>query len=162
MLLPNPHRGYSRARQTAPFAQVRFKAMIKVLTALFLITNSALAETIPDCGIYTYRAEIVRVIDGDTVVADIDLGFDVWLRNEHLRLYRVQAPERGTAGFDASKLALAQRVEGRETFICTVRMKTKPREATGSFGRYLVTIYVDDQNVNEWLIGQGLASAYDQ
>jgi len=43
--------------------------------------------------IYNYKAIITRVIDGDTVIADIDLGFGVWLRDQHLRLNAYDAPE---------------------------------------------------------------------
>lgn len=35
----------------------------------------------------------MRVIDGDTVVLDIDLGFDTWLRNQTIRLYGLNTPE---------------------------------------------------------------------
>ena len=37
---------------------------------------------------YEYKATIVRVVDGDTVDVDIDLGFDVWLRSQRIRLFR--------------------------------------------------------------------------
>ena len=43
---------------------------------------------------YEYHATIKRVIDGDTVVADIDLGFNTVLHDEHIRLYFIDAPER--------------------------------------------------------------------
>lgn len=42
---------------------------------------------------YTYRANIVRIIDGDTAVVDIDLGFNTWILKQHIRLRDVQAPE---------------------------------------------------------------------
>lgn len=42
---------------------------------------------------YCYRAELVGVVDGDTVIADIDLGFGVWLRSHRLRLLNYNAPE---------------------------------------------------------------------
>jgi endonuclease YncB( thermonuclease family) len=42
---------------------------------------------------YTYKAVISAVYDGDTVTADIDLGFHVWLHDEKLRLSRINAPE---------------------------------------------------------------------
>ena len=41
----------------------------------------------------SYLAEITRVIDGDTFVADVDLGFKVWMRNVTFRLYGVNTPE---------------------------------------------------------------------
>ena len=73
-----------------------------------LSASAALSELqVPDCGLYTYRGEIVRVIDGDTVVADIDLGFNVWVRDEHLRLNRIDAPETGSVEGAAVTTALA-------------------------------------------------------
>jgi endonuclease YncB( thermonuclease family) len=46
-----------------------------------------------NCGLYTYKAQITEVYDGDTVTADIDLGFHTWRRDEKLRLYEINAPE---------------------------------------------------------------------
>ena len=42
---------------------------------------------------YEYRAIIIEVYDGDTVTADIDLGFNTWRMGEKLRLARINAPE---------------------------------------------------------------------
>ena len=42
---------------------------------------------------YNYRVENIRVIDGDTVEVDIDLGFDVWLKKQKVRIHNIDAPE---------------------------------------------------------------------
>lgn len=42
---------------------------------------------------YRYRASVTRVIDGDTIVAHINLGFGVWVIDRHFRLYGIDAPE---------------------------------------------------------------------
>ena len=42
---------------------------------------------------YEYNCNIVKVVDGDTVDVDIDLGFGMWLRNERVRLYGIDTPE---------------------------------------------------------------------
>jgi hypothetical protein len=42
---------------------------------------------------YDYQCTIVRVVDGDTVDVDIDLGFDTWRRGERIRLYGIDTPE---------------------------------------------------------------------
>ena len=42
---------------------------------------------------FCYKAKVVRVVDGDTMILDIDLGFDVVLRNQSVRLYKVDTPE---------------------------------------------------------------------
>lgn len=43
-----------------------------------------------------YQCTISRVVDGDTVDVDIDLGFDIWMRGERVRLYGIDAPETRT------------------------------------------------------------------
>ena len=138
--------------------------VLKSLSAalVFCFGSPAFAQEpsdVPPCGLYIYKAEITRVIDGDTVEADIDLGFNTWRRGEHLRLARIDAPEvkgdERKAGL-ASKAALAKRIEGRELFICTIK------DEQGKFGRYLVEIYdgPENENVNDWMVREGLAELY--
>ena len=45
---------------------------------------------------YEYRATIRRVVDGDTVDVDIDLGFGVWLKDERVRIMGIDTPESRT------------------------------------------------------------------
>ena len=135
--------------------------MLRIVLAWICLCSAVAAGNVPDCGLYAYRVEIVRVIDGDTIVADIDLGFDVWLRKEHLRLFEIQSEERNEKGFLAAKLALEQRLAGQDVYICTVKSARSEAEKTGSFGRYLATVYVNGENVNEWLVREGHATRYE-
>lgn len=43
--------------------------------------------------LYNYRCVIRNIVDGDTVDVDIDLGFDVWLHNERIRISGIDCPE---------------------------------------------------------------------
>ena len=45
---------------------------------------------------YEYKAKLIKVVDGDTVDVDIDLGFGVWLRNERVRIMGIDTPESRT------------------------------------------------------------------
>ena len=45
---------------------------------------------------YEYKAKLVKVVDGDTVDVDIDLGFGVWLKNERVRIMGIDTPESRT------------------------------------------------------------------
>ena len=109
---------------------------------------------------YDYQCTIVRVVDGDTVDVDIDLGFDTWRRGERIRLYGVDTPECRTldaeekaAGFLAKEF-----VEDALHVGGTYRLQTKEK---GKFGRYLGTIYLtDDTSINAALVTEHLAVPY--
>jgi micrococcal nuclease len=130
---------------------------MKFTFLLALICLPVAARAHPACGLYQYRAEITRVIDGDTVVADIDLGFHTWRRDEHLRLWGINAPEihgKEKAAGEKSKDALSARVLGKQLIICTLKDKQE------KYGRYLAKVYVGDELINDWLIAQGFAAPY--
>ena len=42
---------------------------------------------------YEYKVNILKVVDGDTVDVDIDLGFGIWLKNERVRIMGIDTPE---------------------------------------------------------------------
>ena len=80
---------------------------------------------------YEYRCKIVKVIDGDTVDVDIDLGFGVWLHKERVRLYGIDTPESRTRdleekkyGMMAKKLVLALMPIGSMQTLITEKDKT--------------------------------------
>ena len=56
---------------------------------------------------YEYRIEIVKVIDGDTVDVNIDLGFGVWMKKERVRLYGIDTPESRTRDLVEKKFGKA-------------------------------------------------------
>ena len=104
---------------------------------------------------YIYNAIITSVYDGDTVTADIDLGFEVWLKGQKLRLLNIDTPEvRGKEKAEGivSRDALRSRILGKE-----VKIKS---DRKGKYGRWLVEIFLDDENINNWLLAEGLAKPY--
>lgn len=108
---------------------------------------------------YTYTAKVLRVIDGDTIEADIDLGFHTWRRAERLRLARIDAPEtRGDSrerGLAAKKW-LQELIEDKWLIVRTVADK-RGRDSRGSFGRYLVELFYEGKNLNDELVRAGHA-----
>lgn len=104
-----------------------------------------------------YEALVTNVYDGDTVTADISLGFGVLLTKQKLRLSKVRAPEiRGLhrASGLTVRDALREKIDKK-----WVTLETDGY-SKGKYGRWLVTIYVDDFCINDWLIVSGLASLY--
>ena len=55
---------------------------------------------------HEYRCTIRRVVDGDTVDVDIDLGFGIWVRNERVRLYGIDTPESRTRDLEEKKCGI--------------------------------------------------------
>ena len=110
---------------------------------------------------YTYSAEVTKVVDGDTIEVDIDLGFGVWHCNQRVRLNGIDAPESRTTNKDEkvrgelSKKKLKELVEKKNVKITTAI------DPNDKFGRILGTIQTEDGiNVNEWLITNNYAVAY--
>lgn len=107
---------------------------------------------------YEYRARITRVIDGDTVEAEIDLGFHVTL-SVTLRLDGINAPEtRGAErprGLAATRYleALLDDLAG-DTRLLTVRTR---KDSTEKYGRYLAELIAGDVNLNQALVAAGHA-----
>ena len=109
---------------------------------------------------YEYNCKIVRVVDGDTVDVDIDLGFSHWIHNERIRLYGVDTPECRTRDAEEKMAGLLAKkfVEDALHVGGTYTLTTKEK---GKFGRYLGTIYLtDDTSINAALIREHLAVAY--
>jgi len=107
---------------------------------------------------YTYNCKLLRVIDGDTVRAQIDLGFDVWV-TKTIRLTGINAPESRTR----DKIEKVKGLEAKARLIELLEhMSFKIQShGVGKFGRCLGVLYVDDININEQLITEGHAVEYD-
>lgn len=114
---------------------------------------------------YEYNCNIVRVVDGDTVDVDIDLGFGIWVRNERVRLYGIDTPESRTRdlrekfyGKYATEYLIAKLGES-----CILRTK---KDRAGKFGRVLGEFVVYDghsdswKNVNEMMVRDFIAVPY--
>jgi micrococcal nuclease len=109
---------------------------------------------------YLYDAELIRVIDGDTVDAWIDLGFKVTVRRR-IRLWGIDAPETRTR--DLVEKAEGKRAKQRLVEILDVNRGTFTVRSVGvdKYGRCLGEIYIQDVNINKQLLAEGLVSVYD-
>lgn len=113
---------------------------------------------------YTYKAKVIRVVDGDTMDLLIDIGFDVHIK-ERVRLYGIDTPETRTKDLEEKKRGLAAKEYVKDAIkACKGEVEiVTHKEKKGKFGRYLVEVWVGEStldNLNERLIEMGHAKAY--
>lgn len=110
---------------------------------------------------YNYRARLVRVIDGDTVELEIDLGFRVSIRDK-VRLYGINAPERRGTTMEAGDAATQYLSHLLQTHapdgILTIHTY---RDAREKYGRWLGTLLASGRDINRMMVHAGHATIAD-
>ena len=117
---------------------------------------------------YIYRAKLVRVVDGDTVDALIDVGFDIWFK-KRIRFKGVDTWESRTRNLEEKALGLKAKARTKELLEKVssksgyFRLKSY---GLGKYGRVLGEIFIMDNegkqwNINETLIKEGHAYKYE-
>ena len=114
---------------------------------------------------YEYRAKVIKVIDGDTVDVDIDLGFGVWLEDERVRIMGIDTPESRTRDKVEKKFGLAAKARLKELLGATPILKTQVgkggEDMKGKFGRILGDFLTEDgKKCGELLVKEGHAVKY--
>ena len=113
---------------------------------------------------YIYRVKkVIKVVDGDTIDADIDLGFDISL-TKRVRLSGVDTPESRTTDLKEKALGLEvkewlkKRLEGAKDIL----IKTQLPDSTEKYGRILGKLYINNEetSLNEQMIDEGYAWSY--
>ena len=110
---------------------------------------------------YEYKCKMVKVVDGDTVDVDIDLGFGVWMRDQRIRLYGIDTPESRTSDDQEKVYGLAAKdFVVKWTNAGDLSLKTF-KDDRGKFGRILGEIwYGEKHNVNQLLVDNHHAVRY--
>ena len=110
---------------------------------------------------YEYKAKVVRIIDGDTIDVDVQLGFDVVLSKQRVRLYGIDTPESRTRNKEEKIRGLLSKERLKDTWFkgSIVRLKSRER---GKFGRILGILYTDNNSisVNQQMCDDGFAVPY--
>jgi len=113
--------------------------------------------------VYSYKAKVISVYDGDTITCMLDLGFNIHVR-EKFRLYGIDTPEIRTKDLQEkkegyrSKARLEELIKNKEIYIKVLKK--------GKFGRWVSKIYLTendmlgDNSVNQLLIKEGLAKPF--
>lgn len=103
---------------------------------------------------YEYRTKLLKVVDGDTVDVDIDLGFGVWLRDERVRIMGIDTPESRTSDKVEKVFGLAAKNRLKELLGKTPVLKTQVNkdgeDMKGKFGRILGDFDVYDASLDAW------------
>ena len=100
--------------------------------------------------LYKYRAKVLRIIDGDTMDVDLDLGFDVVLAKQRVRLYGIDTPESRTRDKVEKKFGLLSKDFVKER--CPVGSKviigTHVGDERGKFGLILGEVFAIDKETS--------------
>ena len=111
---------------------------------------------------HIYSAKLVRVVDGDTADAMIDLGFNVWVKNR-IRFMGVDAWESRTRNLEEKEKGLAAKAYVKDLLENSDEGKFLLKShGVGKYGRVLGELFVkgNDTSVNELLKENGHASEY--
>ena len=117
---------------------------------------------------YIYRAKLDRVVDGDTVDALIDVGFDIWFK-KRIRFKGVDTWESRTRNLEEKALGLKAKARTKE-LLEKVSSKSGyfriKSYGLGKYGRVLADVFIKDKKgkticVNNQLISEGHAYIYD-
>tara|TARA_R100001015_G_C4626782_1_gene185970 strand:+ start:1203 stop:1592 length:390 start_codon:yes stop_codon:yes gene_type:complete len=117
---------------------------------------------------YVYRGKLERVVDGDTIDALIDVGFDIWIK-KRIRYKGIDCWESRTRDLEEKKKGLAAKERNKELL---KSVSSKPglfrlkSYGVGKYGRVLGEIFIEDidgkqYNINETLINEGHAYTYE-
>lgn len=111
---------------------------------------------------YKYNAKLIRVVDGDTVDALIDLGFNVWVK-KRIRLYGIDAPENRTRDLEEKKAGIAAKDRLSELMERCDYKFVLVSHGIGKYGRCLGELFIENsqESVNQTLINEGHAVVYE-
>ena len=115
---------------------------------------------------YEYKCKVLRVVDGDTVDVDIDLGFGVWMHRERVRMMGIDTPESRTRDKVEKAFGLASKDRLKELLpigsmsVLKTEIDRSGEDKKGKFGRILGDFIIEDKRATEILIEEGHAVAY--
>ena len=117
---------------------------------------------------YIYRGKLERVVDGDTIDALIDVGFDIWIK-KRIRYSGIDTWESRTRNLEEKAKGLEAKARNKELLL-EVSSKTGyfrlKSYGVGKYGRVLGEIFIEDSegkqyNINKTLISEGHAYVYE-
>ena len=131
--------------------------ILAVFLVFLIFTSTAFALD------FKYPAKVERVIDGDTIVADLYLGLGVVLNDQYIRFYGIDAWE--TRGEERPRGLLAKAYVEERVQEGGVVIEIRPewgREGQGKYGRWLGIVFINGECLNQELVRQGHAQLYSE
>ena len=112
---------------------------------------------------FDYRCKLTRVVDGDTIDVNLDLGFNVW-HKARVRMLGIDTPEKRTRNLEEKVLGLASTARLKELLNGKI-VEIECSKEKGKFGRVLGIVWTIDKegnriNCNNQLIEEGHARPY--
>ena len=107
---------------------------------------------------FEYLCKVTRVVDGDTIDVNIDLGFNIW-HKARVRMAGIDTPESRTRNKKEKVLGLAAKARLKE-LLKSQKVSIQCSKEKGKFGRVLADVRVNDKSINLQLIDEGHAREY--
>ena len=109
---------------------------------------------------FYYKAEILRIVDGDTVDVRIDLGFNMWHKCR-VRLMGINAPESRTRDLEEKARGLAAKEWLKNILEASSDDIEMQSHGEGKYGRVLGTFFIRGVDINDLMVNEGHAELYD-
>ena len=116
---------------------------------------------------HEYKCKILRVVDGDTVDVDIDLGFGIWMHKERVRLLGIDTPESRTRDKEEKKFGLLSKEYVKSHYpVGSMAILRTHKDKVGKYGRLLGEFLIYDPEedrqttINEFMIKHKIGVAY--
>jgi micrococcal nuclease len=107
---------------------------------------------------FSYNAEVTAVKDGDTIVADVDLGFGVWIKKQTFRLLGINSPELNTPEGKSSRNKVKELILNKRVILNT------HKDSKEKYGRWLATVILEEDknliDINSKMVAEGYAVKY--
>ena len=113
---------------------------------------------------FEYNCKVVKIIDGDTIDVDIDLGFGIWMKSQRIRMYGIDTPESRTRDLEEKKYGLNAKAFLTEMLDDSQLILKTHKDERGKFGRILGEVWrttnYADKSINDYMVEKHHAVAY--
>ena len=111
---------------------------------------------------HEYKCKILRIVDGDTVDVDVDLGFGIWMHKERVRLLGIDTPESRTRDKEEKRFGLLSKKYLQDHYpVGSMAILRTHKDKTGKFGRILGELVWEDSTINKIMVDEHYAVLYN-